>query len=83
MVFAKGESHEQDGETLSGAASAISTASGDPAMAFEPFVGSPGRFARGVRSSPQLWLPDFWKSRALLRSRDTRAGYVPRETLRA
>jgi len=52
----EGESHEQDGETLpttgqSGRRSAW-TAPGDPAMAFEPSVGSPGLVARDFVRHP-------------------------------
>jgi hypothetical protein len=39
MVLRRGESHEQDGERLpSAAVPQTETASGDPAMAFEPSI---------------------------------------------
>src|SRR6516162_3665160 len=48
MVFVKGsESHKQDGETLSAQQSCdASTASGDPAMAFGPFLDVDGPLTR-------------------------------------
>jgi hypothetical protein len=79
MVFAKGESHKQDGEMLAHATQRMSATSGDPAMAFEPFVGSPGLFRPGrlVGSLRAAGLDNREHTGA--RS-DTRAGTIPRET---
>jgi hypothetical protein len=49
----RSKSHEQDGERLSLAATPLpATASGDPAMAFEPFMSA----------LPQKWKPVLQKS---------------------
>jgi hypothetical protein len=45
-VFRKRKSHEQDGETLR--AIRLQTASGDPAMAFEPSVTGTRLFESGI-----------------------------------
>jgi hypothetical protein len=57
MVFAKGKSHEQDGETLSRAAMPRpEKASGDPAMAFGPSFSEPA-LMRAVQESAAASLP--------------------------
>ncbi len=71
-----GESHEQDGERPPRAWGAAKAASGDPAMAFEPFVGSPGRVARDVAGG--LGPPDSKRERKARSLRYTR-GKFPRE----
>jgi hypothetical protein len=59
--FMEGESHEQDGETLravrASARTTTETASGDPAMAFEPSV-RPDPSGPGFARQPDR-LPDF------------------------
>jgi hypothetical protein len=54
------ESHGQDGETLPSAAAPQSeTASGDPAMAFEPSIESTGDHSARLAKSAAASLPDI------------------------
>jgi hypothetical protein len=55
----RGESHRQDGETLPAAAMPqTETASGDPAMAFEPSIESTGDHSARLAKSAAASLPD-------------------------
>ena len=72
----RGESHEQDGETLSRAAEPRArTASGDPAMAFEPPLRRTGAVWRPVQKSAALSLPVKQRTESAIRTnaRETRA----------
>ena len=53
----RGESHEQDGETLAPAVLQTETASGDPAMAFEPSIERTGDHSTRLPKSAAISLP--------------------------
>jgi hypothetical protein len=58
MVLRRGESHEQDGERLPSAAMPqTETASGDPAMAFEPSIERTGDHSTRLPKSAAISLP--------------------------
>jgi hypothetical protein len=58
MVLRRGESHEQDGERLpSAVVPQTETASGDPAMAFEPSIERTGDHSTRLPKSAAVWLP--------------------------
>jgi hypothetical protein len=64
------ESHEQDGEKLSRVTAVRgATASGDPAMAFEPSIERTGDYSARLAKSAAASLPDEQRSRPVSASK--------------